>query len=1000
MKKAFTSLCICAALSMVGCIDKSYDIADVSGEVTVGGQELVVPLADLDKISLGDILKESDYLNSNGEGGTYQITYSSYGDDPSKYELITVDGISIPAITGLSPVIDPIGFSFQELPTTLSMAGISQTFEVDYPTINRFVSVQPIKLAEELNLQLPISGQGTLSEQVLAVLKAQGLDVVQSSYASETYMKAEISLLEQLKKIEWVEFGCDKHPYGAPFAIEIDLQGMQDIVGGGTLKVNIEFPKGYHLRDEQGKDYPTATQNILSREIALQPKQKRVQILTHLYRIDFSDDEFEDGKLKINDQIKYSYDLSLNLGAGSYNLESMPKFSIEAAPEYKDVKVVINSFDLEGVSYPINYAFDGMPNGVSIDKVAFKDTYFSLSLKGLEWFKIIDDTTNKSVSAQINVTMPECMHFEESANFSNNTLSASAEELAQGIRLKLNYIDCKANGIKQENGQLLINADITAAIDLHEMDGLSVLVSSLTPPQEKLVVSVNIADTQLTLDTENTKVTWSGDQVYDLNLGSNIPSISQSIEVPDMIASIKKIEIGKANGNGEPVKIAFNLASSSAFPVDELEVDVAINLGKLLRPAPSSLASGIIKKSDNGDYILTIKEAWRPNEAPLAKEVAFEALENIPEIKDGKISLNQSFPVTGSVKIKEGQNIDLSKLDTAKIDIDVNIDDIEIRTFTGGINLSIAPEEMFVDLGDFSQLGVDINNLSINPILDIKLKDNPTNIPLSGDILVKTLDSNGNVKSTLDIPTINIAGSGATHIVLSTPRNAAKYEGVEGVTFLAVDGLSSLLEGGIPSKIAVSMKVETDKNDIRTIDLLEAKNGYNIEYQYSVVLPLEFYGTTDISYESSIGGLGETFAELADVTNGLKVGDVGLIAEIGTTIPFNIVLSAELINANGTTENIDACLNLNNSVIKGYTNEAECGDKSVSKIDIDFNLGDSHSLEGLRNADGVRFKFSLYNVADKSALKSSQFIDGKLKLRLRDGVTIDIFEFLNGTTEE
>ena len=1000
MKRAITSLCICAALSFASCIDESFDLADVSGEVTVGGDELVVPLGELDPIYLGDILKDGDFINSNGENGTYQISYTSYGDDPSKYENIKVDGISIPAITGLSPKIDPIGFSFQQLPSTLSMAGISQTFNVDYPSINNIVKIQPIKMAEELDLQLPISGQGAISEQMLALLKMQGLDVIKNEYASETIFNAEIEILEQLKKIDWVQFGCSDHPYGAPFEIKIDLQGLQDIVGGGTLKVNIEFPQGYYLRDEQGKDFPTATHNILSREVTLQPKQKKVEFVVYLNRIDYSDHNFDDGKLKIDDHIKYSYDLNLNIGTGSYNLASKPKFSIEAAPEYKDVEVVVNHFEMDKASYAINYAFDGMPNGVNVEKVAFKDTYLTLSLKGLEWFHVLDNITDEKISAQINVTMPECMHFEQSNYFTNNTLSASASELANGVRLKLNYIDCKANGVKQENGQLLINSNIVAEVDLHEMDGHTVLVSSLTPPQSPLSISVNIADTQLKLDTENTKVTWSGDQVYDLDLGNNIPSISQSIDVPSMIASIKEIEIGKAKSNGEPVKMAFSLASQKSFPVDELEVDVAINLGKLLRPTQSSLASGIIKKSDNGDYILTIKEAWKPNQKSLAKEISFEALENIPEIKNGKIALNQSFPVTGSVKIKDGQNIDLSKLDSAKIDINVEIDDIEVRTFTGGIDLSLAPEDMAVELGDLSNLGVDINNLSINPILDIKLKDNPTNIPLSGDFTIKTLDKGGETMATITIPTINVAASGATHIVLSTPRNAAKYEGVKGVTFVAAEGLSELLANGIPAKIAVSMKVQTDKNDIRTIDLAETKNGYNIEYQYAVIVPLEFDGATDISYEGTFTGLGSTFAELADTTKGLKVGDVGLVAEFGTTIPFNIVLSAELINAEGTTENIDARLDINNCLIKGYTNADECGEKSVSKIDLDFNLGDSHSLEGLRNADGVRFKFTLYNAGDNSALKSSQFIDGKLKLRLRNGVTVDIFDFLNGSSEE
>lgn len=997
MKRAFTSLCICAVLSLAGCIDNDFNLADTSGEVKLGGEELVVPLGEISAIRLGDIIEDSEYLNSKGEDGAYQFNYSSFGDDPTKFEKISVEGISIPAITGLSPQLEPIGFSFQSLPTLLSMAGIFQSFDVEYPSLNNIMEIEPIKMTEELNFNLPISGIGSIDELKLALLKANGYDVIKNSYSSEIVFDAEITLLKELNKVDYVEFGCDKHPYGAPFEIKVDLNGLQGVVGGGIAKINIEFPEGYYLRDESGADFPKATHNILAREVVLQPKQKRVEFLVYLHRIDYSDHNAVDGKLNINDHIKYSYELALNLGVGDYNLESMPKFSIESKPEYKDVEVIINHFEMEGASYALNYTFDGMPSMVDVEKVAFKNTNLTFSLKGLEWMEIFDNKSNDILSPIIKVTLPECMHFKQSSVFSNNTLSTDAKTLANGVNLELEYIDCKANGVKQENGQLVINSNITAEIDLHSMDGHTVLVSSLTPPKNPLSISVGIADTQLQIDTANTIVKWSGDQVYDLNLGNNIPSISQSIDVPEMIASVKEVEIGKANSNGEPVTIAFKLASLTAFPVEEVDVDVAVNLGKLLRPTQQSIDSGIIRKNDNGDYILTIKEAWRPNSQALQKSVAFEAIENI-EIKDGKISLNQNFPVTGSVKIKDGQSIDTSKLDATKIDIDVKIDDIEVRTFTGGINLSVAPEEMVVELGDFSNLGVSLNNLTLHPILDIKLKDNPTNIPLSGNITVKTLDNSGNVSRTIEVPTINIAGSGATHIVLSTPRNAAKYEGVEGVTFLAVEGLSELLADGIPSKVAVNMEVKTNKDDIRTINLAEAKEGYNIEYQYSVVMPLEFGGDTNLSYESTITGLNSTFVELADTTKGLKVGDVGLIAEFGTTIPFNIVLSASLINANGTTENIDARLDINDCLIKGY-NKDNGGEKSVSKVDLDFDLGESQSLEGLRNADGVRFKFTLYSTGEGSTLKSSQYIDGKLKLRLRDGVTVDVFDFMNGNLE-
>ena len=126
----------------------------------------------------------------------------------------------------------------------------------------------------------------------------------------------------------------------------------------------------------------------------------------------------------------------------------------------------------------------------------------------------------------------------------------------------------------------------------------------------------------------------------------------------------------------------------------------------------------------------------------------------------------------------------------------------------------------------------------------------------------------------------------------------------------------------------------------------------------------------------------------------MKVGDVGLIAEFGTTIPFNIVLSAELINAEGTTDGIAARLNINDCVIKGYNKETD-GEKKISSIDLDFDLGESGSLEGLKAADGVRFKLSIYDTgAASTSLSKDQFIEGKLKLRVREGLTIDIFDFL------
>ena len=116
-------------------------------------------------------------------------------------------------------------------------------------------------------------------------------------------------------------------------------------------------------------------------------------------------------------------------------------------------------------------------------------------------------------------------------------------------------------------------------------------------------------------------------------------------------------------------------------------------------------------------------------------------------------------------------------------------------------------------------------------------------------------------------------------------------------------------------------------------------------------------------------------------------------------VPFTLVLSAELVNAVGTTEGIAARLNIDKCRIDGYNKDKD-GEKRVSNIDLEFDLGESGSLDGLRNADGVRIKFTLYGTdADVATLDNTQFINGKLKLRVRDGLTVDIFDFLNGEEE-
>lgn len=997
MKKLFAALSVCALFAFTGCIDREFELTDVSGEVTVGGEELILPLGEIEDIYISDLIGDSEMLKPNEEG-VYQISFSSFEDDPNKYEKISIEGISIPDITGLSPELEPITFSFGSLPTSLMLSAIHKQLDIDFPTnIGDIMKIKPIKISQDIEFPLPdmLSGNGIIDDNILAILKMSDLATLSTkSENNEVAFNATLEILEQLEKVDWVEFGCENHPFGAPFQINIDLGGLNDIVGGGSVKLNVEFPEGYYLRNEDGSDLPEATHNIFSKEITIAPKQKAIDMVVYLHKIDYSDHAFTDGKLEIDDHIKYNYELSVTLAKGNYNLNNTPKILVQAEPEYKDVEIKINHFELPKFEHAIANTFNGIPSGVAIEKIAFtEDSNLNISLKGLEWLTVQDNITDEDISPKIEIDMPRCMHFREHPLLDENTnvLLADTKQLANGIVLSLEYIDCKnSEGLKQENGQLIINESIGASIHMESLDGHTVLVSTLTPPTN-LDVELSLSEAVLNIDTANTVVTWSDDKSFNFDLKDNIPYISQTIEVPEMISEIKRIEIGKANSN-EPLSMQFKLDAGKSFPVEELDINVSVNLGKLLHPTQKMLDEGIIVVNENGDYILSINEPWRPKEAVLVKTLEFDALENIPAINNGKITINQSFPVTGGVKIKSGENIILSDENDVKVDIGFKIDDIEVRTFTGKVDFSVESDDMSVDLGLGEFGGLDINALSVNPVLTLRLKDNPTGIGLNADIAIYSFDIDGNKIATIEVPTISIASSGASTIVISTSRNASKYD-KEGVNFIPVDDFMQLLKQ-LPHRIEVEMKAYTNSNEEITIDLKKAKNGYDIEYQYEVVLPLEFDGNIDISYETTISGLNETFKTIADSTKGMKVGDVGLIAEFESTIPFNIVVSAELVNAEGTSEGISASLDINNCVLDGYNKDSD-GEKKFSKIDLDFDLGESGSLEGLKNADGVRFKLSIYDTeADIAALLATQFVNGKLKLRVRDGLTVDIFDFL------
>jgi hypothetical protein len=297
-------------------------------------------------------------------------------------------------------------------------------------------------------LSLPVSGKGSINSTALSLLQMKGTASVSTKGNDETVFDAEISILKELKEVKWVEFGCNDHPYGAPFVAKLNLNGLYDINGGGELKLTIEFPESYHLKDEKGEYMQT--HHIFDKSYTIKADQKEIEIRFYLSKIGYQDNTLTEGKLKIDDPIKYSYELKMDLGTGNYDLNSLPTFTLGLEEvNYKDIEVKINHIEIPEVSLDVNYTFDGLPSAIKVAKVAFEEAPLKLSLRGLEWLEVKCYDTGDIFHPTIEITLPECMHFKSHSLLSSgHTIYATTAQFASGITLNIDYIDCNANGVK------------------------------------------------------------------------------------------------------------------------------------------------------------------------------------------------------------------------------------------------------------------------------------------------------------------------------------------------------------------------------------------------------------------------------------------------------------------------------------------------------------------------------------------------------------------------
>lgn len=949
-------------LFAASCTDSRYDLDRLSGEVTIGGESLTLPLGYIPQKTLSSIIGTSvDELKE--EDGIYVLNV------PSAKGTFSVSGIEIPDITDISPKTDPLTFSFTKLPTAIHGGTRRMGYDIDFKGFDFDTRIEPLRNSKSIPLgQIPSGSIPAMGEQRIAANGSAPLTM-------------DFSIADEIKRINTLWLKSQGSPDGARFTLSFDLNGLSSVNGGGRLSLSVRFPQNYkvEIRDAYDGHLSLAGSTLTLRDYPVAQGASAMTLEAFITSIDMSSHAISGGMLSLNDAVEYDMEFVFDATEGYVNGASLPAFTLATAPQYSDASVTTNRFEPDDSerTIDIEYDFNGISTGISaIEYIAFTSSSIYISLSGAE--------TITADCAIVDVHLPDSFVFGSDPHIDNatNILTATIRELTQGISLPVVGADGTSPDFTLADGTLAMRSKAT--IKAHAIpDNTTVLVSSILPETSPLHTTLSITADDLAVDIDNSRVEASA-MTYDIDI-DNAPEINQTIEVPAEVRRIDRIELAAADGSAPHGVITLSMPDGVTFPVDEVIFDLNIYFPEFVRLAPSDNISG--------NRIFVKGEHWRPNEERTKRliDVTIEALENLPAISNGAMDIKGKIIIAGTVTSAEGADIVSSG---ATVDVNIDIPDLRLTTMYGIISPSVALNKNEIVLGDISDETGDMNitDMGLTPEITLSI-DNPVDIDFLADIRLTPKDREGNPTndSDINIEGLRLNGGKTTHLFVSEASHADRTP--EGYDFLSAP-LGDLLRGDIPYSIDVAIdNIRTDETRTHVIDL--TRTDYSMNYECKVRVPLSFDHTTDISYSARIDDLNETFSTLSE--QDITVGDISIEGIFSTTIPVDMTAEAQFVDAEGNPTPAQARLPRNR--VAGH--KAESGEKeSVSNLTIELDIPDG-DLKHLADIAALEVTLRLTNDSeDIQSLRPEQYIAATFKATVRGGVTIDVFNIDTNNEEE
>lgn len=704
----FRCFVMVSALLFVACVDESYDLANVSGEVTIGHGETILKVGELKRKSVKDLIKDKEIEGIvQDENGNY--TFSKSGGDTIIIEDIT---------------------------KRFEVPEVFNTFSVEYPDFK--IDMTPIVLNESKSIdvgldvledykELPDLPGVDVSElgDTFYLPDGELLPVIEGS-VTHTFDPEDIEfdvpdMIKGFKKLIFRDI--DGEHRGAPMLLKVQFNDFADIIKEGELKFNLDVTGGtFVILDQYGN--PIYEGSNYENRYKVAEGAKELYITLYVESLT-SVNHVENHHIDIPLALDFSMDFSITPKSGLFSLNNKPTVTLMANFEYGDAEVELDPevklVDFEPDSQQarsINIV--DLPEQVKgLERVDLVEGQsLRLRARGLEWLdsKVADYIV-------IEATLPKFLDLKElsDADYTydaqEHKIIASIDALSDGVDVVLEALDF-GDGIAPVDGE--IKLEFKPHITARFRDGVSVAVSSLEH-------SGNV-DIEVGIEKMNLLVLAIAGRVdYDYK-------IEKSIEI-EKLDILKNLEI---EGIGLSPMVVINIKNPLTLP---LKVNGSISDG-----VDSSLSIEGVEIDaagyDGSDIVVVERKIVLADKKP-NYECIFVPL-NINELVDG------SIPSKIDVNLNIG--VDSNVSNTLYIDDDFRIlydYSLELPVaFNNELNINYQYDienldDLFDDLkeydikvGDVTIIAEVMNTLPIGINASVELRDkegNATSAQLEGE---------------------------------------------------------------------------------------------------------------------------------------------------------------------------------------------------------------------------------------------------------------------------